>query len=136
MDVETGDLLVARLWRWDADRLRQDAERDHRERLAAGEAEPDYSVSVFAKPKIGGQAVEDLMHELCEHILQVPRSANWVTFSTGTRLLKAGFPLRLSEPPPHHYDVVLGTDLELADVKGLAEVLGEQDKRRFPACTA
>lgn len=31
MEVDDGDLLIARLWRWDSERLRQDAEKDHDE---------------------------------------------------------------------------------------------------------
>ena len=135
MDVEMGDLLVARLWQWDAERLRKDAERDHTDRLAAGEADPDYSISVFAKRRNEGQPVEALIQDLCQHIGEY-RSAWWVTFTTDRRLRGEGFLLRLSEPPPDHYDVVLGADLDSADLPGLAAVLGELPRRRFPTCAA
>ena len=134
VEVEAGGMLVARLWRWDEERLRKDAERDHRERLVSEEVDPDYSISVWAMPKPEKKAVDDLMQELCQHI-QAYRSAAWVTFTTRQRLHENGFSLRLSEPPPRHFDVVLGNDLESADFKGLEAILGEEPRRRFPACT-
>jgi hypothetical protein len=125
--------LIARLWRWDAERLRADASADYLDRLASGDENPDYSVSVWGVPKPGDKDVETLMRDLCEYVRQV-RDARWVAFTTDRRLRDKGFPLRASGPP-RHYDVVLGTDLAQADVDGLAGVFSEHERRRFPACT-
>ncbi len=72
---------------------------------------------------------------LCQHILTVPRSAKWVTFTTERHLNAAGFVLRLSEPPLQHYDVILGHELASADLAKLATVFNQYDRRRFPSCS-
>jgi hypothetical protein len=134
VEVTGGELIIARLWRWDAERLQMDADRDHAEQLAAGEVDPDYSISVFGLQVDEGMTAEEAMRALCERI--VPhRSANWVTFTTEQRLSEEGFKIRLREPPPAHYDVILGTDLDVADVARLAGIFNEHQRRRFPSCT-
>lgn len=134
MDVAVGDLLVARLWQWNVARLRKDAERDHRERLSLGHLNPDFSVSVFGLLKRDAQTVEELMVQLAKHAATF-RMAKWVAFTTSERLLDAGFPIRSSEPPLHHYDVVLGTRLGDADLARLAAIFDEHPRRRFPTCS-
>lgn len=132
LTVEPGDQVVARLWRWDEERLREDALADHRMQLRSGRLHPDYSVSVFAGPPLADGGDVD---EACEQVTELAtdvRSARWITFTTRSRLERAGFKIRLSEPPPGHHDVVLGDDLAAADVAGLAEVFSEQERRRLP----
>jgi len=129
--VEPGDLLVARVWRWDAERLRLDAERDHAVDLAAGIQNPEYSISVFARRHQAGEDIEAAMRDLCQRI---NRRAQWVAFTTDRILRGKGFELRRNEPPPDHYDVLLGSDLARADVAGLEAVFSEHPRRRFPSC--
>jgi hypothetical protein len=131
VEVEPGDLLIARVWRWDAPRLLLDAERDHAVQVSEGAVNPDYSISVFGRTHAPADNVEDAMRDLCGRI---NRKAAWVAFTTGSALRDKGFTLRLSEPPPSHYDVVLGSDLAQADVAGLEALFVEHDRRRFPSC--
>jgi hypothetical protein len=134
MEVADGDLLVARLWRWDAERLAKDAEVDYAEQVAEGVSNPDYSVSTWAMVKVEDVATEDLMQELCAHVRQY-RDARWVTFTTQQRLEASGFKLRQSGPYDRHFDVVIGTELDLEAVERLAEVFGAEQRRRFPECS-
>jgi hypothetical protein len=131
VEVEPGDLLVARVWRWDVDRLLADAETDHAVQLAKGVPDPDYSISVFARRQGPHEDVEAAMRDLCKRI---KRSSKWVTFTTKSALAGKGFELRLNEPPADHYDVVLGRDLSRADVAGLEALFNKHERRKFPSC--
>jgi hypothetical protein len=130
MEVRAGDQVVARLWSWSAEKLRKDAEVSHMELLATGEAEADYSVSVFASPPVTeGEDIEGVMRTLAEHIRSYRRS-RWITFTSRSRLEAKGFRLRRSGPP-QHYDVILGTQLRDEDVKRLESVFNEEERRPF-----
>ena len=133
LHVENGDLLVARLWRWDEERLREDAERERREQLASGVAFPDCCVSVWGMIKTPDCPLDALVSRLCEHMFTY-RTAKWVAFTTDRRLKSSRFELRLREPPPCHYDLVLGTDFEAADYAGLAALFDEYGRRKLHEC--
>lgn len=130
MEIEQGDRLVARVWRWDAERLRKDAEADHAQQVALNYAEPDYSVSVFASPVVHepGQ-VEEIALRLERNLLE-HRSFRYITFTTMSRLTASGFEVRLNEPPPDHYDVVLGTELNEDALTKLSAIFDENEKRK------
>ncbi len=136
--MDDGDLLIARLWRWDAARLRADAERDHDEQAQLGGGwDPDqqepryYSVSAFGLIKSPGEDVEELMRKVCS---KVNRSAKYVAFTTGRELAAHNIEAILNEPPPHHYDLSFGTVLRTDDVERLETLLSSRPKRRFPTC--
>jgi hypothetical protein len=134
VEVVTGDLLVARLAPWSPDGLEKAADRQFREEQNDGVAQPMYSVSVFVTPVEPGRDLTETMIGLCGHIRQIPLNAKWVTFTTGRKLADQNFTLRLSEPPPKHYDVLIGPSLDAARVSSLSAVLSEYPRRRFPAC--
>lgn len=138
MQVDDGDLLIARLWRWDSKRLRQDAEKDRDEQTQiAGDWDSDqedpryYSVSAFGLVKEPGESVEDLMRRVCQ---QIERRAKYVSFATKAELDRLNITTILNEPPPNHYDLSLGTTLRTSDVEALERLLSSRPKRRFPTC--
>ncbi len=138
MEVADGDLLIARLWRWDVDRLLQDAERDHDEKTQASlDWDPDqgeaqyYSVSAFGVLKQPGDDVEELMRRVCS---LTQRNARYVAFTTGSELAQHDIEAILNEPPPGHYDLSFGTTLRTTDVQVLEGLLSSRPKRRFPTC--
>ncbi|WP_344004792.1 hypothetical protein, partial [Nocardioides lentus] len=88
LELSPGDLLVARLWRWDAERLARDAKADRAEQVAEGESDPDYSVSTFAVQADAGESVEATKSRLIEYATAT-RSAKWITYTTKSRLEEA-----------------------------------------------
>jgi len=130
VEAQPGDLIVARLWRWDVERLRLDAETDYRERVRLGQRDPYYSISAWALRLPSEGDVEATVEALFVHIRNF-RTARWAAVTTDRRLRSKGFDISISEPPPKHYDVVLGRDLAAADFDGLEAVFNEDDRRRF-----
>lgn len=127
--IADGDLLVVRMWRWDADKLIEDAERSRRE--AVSDRLVDCNVSVYAMVKRPAESVEGLAQRLCRYLIDErgPR-ARRVAFTTGQRLQTRGFHLRLAEPPPHHYDLILGPDEQSADYGGAAREFDNGAQRK------
>ncbi|UQB14598.1 hypothetical protein [Clavibacter nebraskensis] len=131
MDLLPGQALVARVWSWAPERLRDDAETQLREEQKLKVATPRPSVSVFAVEMEPGEELLDVMRRLCGH---VQRKAKWVCFTTWDELGAAGFDHARSEPPQHHYDVYLSNLEDEEEVKRLAAVFNGHDKRKFPSC--
>ena len=129
LQVDPGDQVVIRAWQWDEARLRQDAELDFAEQQSMGIENADYSISVFMSEACNGEAVDELKKQPLER-LTAERRVRRATYTTRRRLEEAGFTTRLNEPPPGHYDVVLGTDLSTSDVAGLASVFGQEPRER------
>lgn len=131
MELQVGDQVVGRMWRWDAERLRIDALIDRDYRLSQGQTDVVYSISVFACPPVGAGA--DL-REAKGHVIALAtaqRSAKWIAFTTRSRLEAAGFPVCLSEPPEGHHDVVLGRSLEEERLELLQSIFNEQERQRI-----
>ncbi len=117
------DMLVLRLWRWDRERLRTDAENDLQDQLANGVALPRPSISAFATSPRHSEDVEAMKTRLVGEATR-HRSSEWAAFTTASALAKAGFRIEKNEPPPHHYDIVISdsnSDSELALLQELFE---------------
>jgi hypothetical protein len=131
-EVADGDLLIARLWRWDTERLQKDAETVRRLQLAEGVEVPECLVSAWGMLKDPSVSTDELGKSLCEHILQYRRS-KYIAFTTQSRIEDKGFHLR-QDPPEFHYNVILGTDFEQADFEGLAGLFEDDGGRRVDEC--
>lgn len=94
-------------------------------------APPYYAVSTFGAVKEPGVDVETLMMELAASI---PRRSNWIVFAGHRELEAEGFPVRQTEPPPGHYDAILGDALRNEDIARLHAVFDRYERRRFPTC--
>lgn len=132
-EVEDGDLLIARLWRWDEDRLEADAKAAFRDQVQQGIREPECLVSVWGMDKNPDITPDELSRTLCRHILE-HRTAKWIAFTTGSQLLEESIGLRLDEPPPYHFHARLGTDMESANYQGLARLFSEGGARKVREC--
>lgn len=141
LEVQDGELLVARLWQWSEARIRKDAEQHREERaLLATEdgkvvEEPVYAVSAFAALKSHDENVEALMRRVCDLAFGY-RRATWVAFSTQAELAEHNIDTILREPPPGHHDLVLGTTLRTEDIAALHSIFQRRPRRRFPSCQA
>jgi hypothetical protein len=88
-----------------------------------------YSISAFGLPKAADETADDLIMRICE---ESPCSGRNVWPVAEGTLMGAGFRAELSEPPPNHYDVILGSELEIANVEELVKCL-EPGRMRNPA---
>lgn len=132
IDLAAGELLVLRQWRWDAEKLQENAELgyDHDQRVS-GAAPPYYSVSVFAMAREADEEVPHLIDRLVNHVRSVRKAAHMMLI-TESELQTAGFSLIKNEPPAHHYDIPIGTDRQELRVEDLAQTLGLDEKIRMP----
>jgi hypothetical protein len=126
-EVPVGELLIVRSNPFGADALSNDAAGDFAERskIAAetgGDPPQDYQISVFARRREEGQTSEALYTELVAHALQYLRGARKVAVVMESELNAALFYLESGDPPPDHYNVVLGTDRAALRSQELAEV--------------
>lgn len=128
LTVETGELLIVRFAPMRLDALMDAATLSADECLANG-TEPIYSISTFGLVKGVSDTTESLILRICE---EAPCSGKTVWLATDTQLLGAGFEIRLSEPPQHHYDVILGHELRETDVEKLVSLF-EPGRERNPA---
>jgi hypothetical protein len=64
LPLNVGEKLVTRLWSWDDDRLKKDAEDEQAIAAAEGITLPYYSVSAFAMPLEPAEEVDDLINRL------------------------------------------------------------------------
>lgn len=129
MDVEVGDLLVARGWNWTPATLQSSAERDLRVQRAEGASDPVASVSVFAMEHDGITDVEELKSKLVAYMTTIHRS-RWIGFTTSAKLSARGFEVRRNEPPDHHFDILTPDVEDLTQFEALSETFEE---RRKPA---
>lgn len=128
LEVETGDLLLVRFSPMNVQAFMEDAEDSAAECVGRGDP-PVYSISTFGAFKPADVTVEDLLLRICD---EAPVTGRRVWLNTRSALMKLGFSAQLSEPPPHHYDVVLGGELLLADVERLVKSF-EPGRERNPA---
>jgi len=127
LELKTGDLLLVRFSPMNVDALMEDAEDAAAECEEYGDP-PVYSISTFGAVKPAGVSVEDLLLRICT---EAPVSGKRVWLNTEDALARVGFTAQLSEPPPHHYDVILGDELLLADVERLVKSF-EPGRERNP----
>ncbi|MEV5747159.1 hypothetical protein AB0L00_05020 [Actinoallomurus sp. NPDC052308] len=128
LEVEAGELLLVRFSPMNVPKLVEDAEDSADELVARGE-KPIYSISTFGLVKTPDASVEDLIVRICA---EAPCGGKTIWLTTGSALTEAGFEPRLSEPPPHHYDVVLGERLLVSDVERLVKSF-EPGREKNPA---
>jgi len=126
MNLETGELLIVRLWRWAPDRIKDDAEKEVR-------ASRQASISVFGISKLPDEDLETAMRRLTTHVASI-RNAKYAAFTTETKLAEAGFGIRENEPPRHHFDVLLENHNDEDEVRKLADIFDQFDRRKFPSC--
>ncbi|WP_206445748.1 hypothetical protein [Agrococcus sp. KRD186] len=129
--VEAGhadDEAIVRLWRWDADRLRIDAIADQRDRADDG-ADAIASISAFAMP-FGPDRSREVAEEMALAAALAERSANWVTFTSRSRLEAAGFEVFHDEPPPCHVGVRIADVEDDEELLRLESVFNERERRK------
>jgi hypothetical protein len=98
MDVPVGELVLVRFWRWDVDRLKDDAHIEFDAQCERDVTEPDYAVSTFGDVRTTTDlSVVDVAERVCR---STQRRSKWYTFATQSRLVAANFHVRLSEPLP------------------------------------
>jgi hypothetical protein len=129
MHLAAGELLIGRAWRWDAEQIAKDIDIDRRTKLAEGEEDPSPSISVFAIPHDGGDVV-DTVQRLKAHVQQYRRS-RWLALVTQSELSQQGFRLVLNEPPPKHYDLVLGHLTTEAAIVELEQAFNVRERMRL-----
>lgn len=110
-----GELLIVRFSPLRADALLEQAE------VSALDCEANglpriYSISTFGRVVSEGDTLSDILNTICT---EAPVGGKKIWLVSAATLREAGFSVRLSEPPPHHYDVELGTDLCRSDVDKL-----------------
>lgn len=131
-ELRAGEKLVTRLWRWDEERLKDDAQGDYVKAEASGSAPEYYSISTFAMPPEPGERIDDLIDRLITHVLAIPRKARYYCLIAESELTAKGFRLIPSGPYEHHYDVPLGArELDLGAVARLSRLFGDE-KIRMP----
>jgi hypothetical protein len=129
LDVATGDLLLVRFSPMNVQALLEDAE-DSAEECITNDEPPVYSISTFGLVKAADVTVSDPLLRICS---EAPVTGKKIWLNTGSAIDKIGFAAQLSEPPPHHYDVILGgSDSLLADVERLVKSF-EPGQERNPA---
>jgi hypothetical protein len=126
--LHTGDEAIVRLWRWDVDRLRVDAIADQRERTDGGTGDIA-SVSAFAVP-FGPERSREVAEEMALAAALAERSANWVTFTSRSRLEAAGFEIFHDEPPPCHVGVRIADVEDDEELQRLESVFNERERRK------
>jgi hypothetical protein len=127
--VGVGELLIVRFSPIRADKLVEDAEDSYRDCERLGHP-PVYSISTFGLRRlVAQQSVEDMLLQICR---EAPCGGRNVWLTTSELLGASGFEVALSEPPLHHYDVLLGNVLDRTDVDRLVAIL-EPGRRRNPA---
>jgi len=110
-----GDLIIVRFSPLRTDALMEQAETSALDCEAEGLPRV-YSISTFGRVLNEGDTLSDVMHTICS---EAPAGGKRIWVTTARALREAGFNVSLSEPPPHHYDVELGTDLCRSDVDKL-----------------
>lgn len=121
------EMLVGRMWRWDAATLESDARRDGLDREAAG-VDVFQSVSVFALVRMLDESDEALEERLIE-LVKLHRRGKWLSLTTAETLVEAGFEVREDVPPDHHYAVLVCPD-DQEELELLESVFSERDRRR------
>src|SRR4051794_25056146 len=112
--------MIVRFSPMNAAKLREQAEDEAAECLRSGRA-PVHSVSTFGLRRPDeATTVDDLLATICR---EAPVGGKTVWVTTAAALQGAGLAVRRSEPPPHHYDVVLDSDALDDDVARLVTVL-------------
>lgn len=126
--VEAGDLLLVRFSPMNVRGFIEDAEDSADDCETRGEPRV-YSISAFGLVKTMEQTVDDLVLQICQ---EAPCNGRNVWLAVGSVLTRTGFRVLLSEPPPHHYDVILGSELRIPDVERLVKHF-EPGRQRNPA---
>jgi len=129
VEVRAGDLLIVRFSPMRLEKLIEDAEDEAADCIAHGEPVV-YSISTFGLVRPSSDVtVDDLIMTICA---EAPVGGKNIWLTTARDLSAARFNVQRSEPPPHHYDVILGDKLDEADVQRLVDLL-EPGRRRNPA---
>ena len=128
IDSTEDEILIVRFSPMNHDKLRETAEDEAAECRADGR-EVIFSISTFGMCRTADSTDDDLISEICR---EAPVGGRNVWLTSSSELAEAGFRVELAEPPPHHYNVILGPELIPADIKRLVNVL-EPNRRRNPA---
>ncbi|GAA4718811.1 hypothetical protein [Phytohabitans rumicis] len=129
VEVPEGELLIVRFSPMSFDRLKAQAEEEADDCAARGESLV-YSISTFGLVRSNVETgIDDLVIQICK---EAPVSGKNIWLTTERDLSSAGLAVRRSEPPPHHYDVILGSESVEADIWKLVRLF-EPNKRRNPA---
>lgn len=111
------------------DRLREAAEDEASECRVLG-TEAVYSISTFGiLCSFERDSVDDLIMKICA---EAPVGGRSIWLTTERALNEARFRVELSEPPQHHYNVILGPRLVSEDIERLVDLF-KPNKRRNPA---
>ena len=128
LDVATGDLLLVRFSPMNVEKLLQQA-KDQADYCESLGEERVYSISTFGLVKSDDDVIEDLVARICK---EAPCRGRTIWLVTASTLREEGYDAHLSEPPPHHYDVILGKELHLTDVERVVELF-EHGRETNPA---
>ncbi|MGR6523819.1 hypothetical protein ACU5JM_19470 [Rhodococcus erythropolis] len=129
--LEVDQRVVARLWNWTPDALRDNARKGFKAEVAEGLDPTGYAVSVFAKTRAPGESISTFLDRVCEEIRE-HRVAKWVALVPEQELADAGFQIDLNEPPKDHYDIPVGSEEDNLRVDDLSRVFGTYNRRRMP----
>jgi len=121
--------MIVRFSPFSAEKIMEKATRDYARLQAEGKS-PTYAISTFGIVRPDEEtSVDELITTICR---AAPVQGKKVAITTQRRLEGEGFRVERSEPPLHHYDVILGDELREMDVKRLEAVLAS-GIRRNPA---
>lgn len=134
-EVPVAEKLAVRAWSWKPEALERSATREFQARLVQadehGTASPvDYRISVFARGRGPTESTTELLASLISHAKAQLGEVRWIAAVTETELAEEGFSLELSEPPPHHHDIVLGDHPETLRSQVLCDVFSIHERIR------
>lgn len=110
------------------EKLMKEALMDRAERLENGTWDGTYQLSVFG----GITEPQETEDGAANRFTYGEREARWFRIMDPQAIEDGGFHLITSAPEPYHYDVVLGTLLDVEVVERFEDCFGEA--RRNPAC--
>lgn len=117
-EATTGELILVRFSPMNTGKFLEQA-KDHADECDALGEERVYAVSTFGDIKTADETVAELVTRICQEA-QCGGERIWLV--TGSILRENGYDPVLSEPPPHHYNVILGNELRTPDTEKLVEL--------------
>jgi len=136
LKAATGELVLVRFSPMNQDRFVRQATDDADYRESLGE-ERIWAISAYGDCLGEGETVEALVSRICE---EAECGGPRIWLITGGTLSREGYDAVLSEPPPHHYDVIIGSELGTEDRSRLVESVGKlaglfgPGREKNPAC--
>jgi hypothetical protein len=135
LQAAAGELVLVRFSPMNTEKFIEQA-NDHAAELASYSLEPVYAVSTYGDILGEEETTEALVTRVCE---EAGCGGRRIWLAAGRTLRQEGYDAVLSEPPPHHYDVIIGREQDVPDADKLAGLaaklvgLFEPGRERNPA---